>query len=156
MSLSRSRRTESAPRVEINVVPLVDVSLVLLIIFMVTATFIKGAGMSIQLPSSSAAHVSQQAKRELVIGIDATGGFLWDGAPVSDSELAGLLGNDARESGIESRITIRGDSRAEHGRVVRAMTLAQEAGFSHLVIAVRPSIHAQRRTQEEASGDALR
>lgn len=146
MSLSRSHRAESGPKVEINIVPLVDVSLVLLIIFMVTATFIKGAGMSIQLPSSSAAHASQQAKRELVIGIDASGRFLWDGTQVSDSELAGALGGDSREHGTESRITIRGDSRAEHGRVVRAMTLAQEAGFSHLVIAVR----------QEASGDVSR
>lgn len=145
MSLSRSRKHEPGPRVEINVVPLVDVSLVLLIIFMVTATFIKGAGMSIQLPSSSAAHASQQPKRELVIGIEASGGFLWGGAPVEDDELAGLLRKDALECGTESRITIRGDSRAEHGRVVRAMTLAQEAGFSRLVIAVR----------QEAGGNAL-
>jgi len=145
VSLSRSRKHEQCPRVEINVVPLVDVSLVLLIIFMVTATFIKGAGMTIRLPSSSAAHASQQAKRELVIGIDASGRFLWGGAPVDDYELAGLLQKDAVECGTESRITIRGDSRAEHGRVVRAMTLAQEAGFSRLVIAVR----------QEAGGNAL-
>jgi biopolymer transport protein ExbD len=115
----------------------VDVSLVLLIIFMVTATFIKGTGMDIRLPSSSAAHVSPQTKRELVIGIDAGGRFLWDGSPVEDTQLAGLSEKDALENGTESRITIRGDSRAEHGRVVRAMTLAQEAGFRHLVIAVR-------------------
>ena len=137
MSLSRSRKSESGPRVEINVVPLVDVALVLLIIFMVTATFIKSAGMTIQLPSSSAAHASPQIKRELVIGIDAKGVFLWDGTPVDDFTLAGLLEKDARECGTDSRITIRGDSRAEHGRVVRAMTMAQEAGFSRLVIAVR-------------------
>jgi len=146
VSLSRSRKSEQGPKVEINVVPLVDVSLVLLIIFMVTATFIKGTGMNIQLPSSSAAQVSPQIKRELVIGIDANGGFLWDGSIVSDEELSILLRNEANDCGTESRITIRGDSRAEHGRVVRAMTLAQEAGFSRLVIAVR----------QEASGDVLR
>lgn len=137
MSLSRSRRTDRAPRVEINVVPLVDVALVLLIIFMVTATFIKGAGMSIQLPSSSAARVSPAESRELVVGIDSAGAFLLDGVPVTDSELATALNKDAESHGVGSRVTIRGDSRAAHGRVVRAMTLAQQAGFSRLVIAAR-------------------
>lgn len=145
MSLSRSRKAEQGPKVEINVVPLVDVSLVLLIIFMVTATFIKGAGMDVQLPSSTAARVSPQTTRELVIGINANGSFLWDGTTVDDRKLAAILKGEARDHGTESRITIRGDERSEHGRVVRAMTLAQEAGFARLVIAVR-----------QETGDALR
>lgn len=137
MSLSRSRKSEQGPKVEINVVPLVDVSLVLLIIFMVTATFIKGTGMDIQLPSSAAARVAPQVKRELVIGIDARGGFLWDGSVVTDGDLSSLLQDEACEHGTGSRVTIRGDARAAHGRVVHAMTLAQQAGYSHLVIAAR-------------------
>ena len=137
MSLSRSRKAEQGPKAEINIVPLVDVSLVLLIIFMVTATFIKGTGMNIELPSSTAARVSPQTTRELVIGIDAGGNFLWDGSTIADDGLSAILQDEARKHGTESRVTVRGDLRAEHGRVVKAMTLAQEAGFAHLVIAVR-------------------
>ena len=143
MSLSRAHKSNSEPRVEINVVPLVDVSLVLLIIFMVTATFIKTAGMHIQLPSSSATQAAKAPKRELVIGVDADGKFFWRGKAVSDAGLANGLAEDARSYGAGSRIVVQGDARAAHGRVVRAMTLAQEAGFSHLVIATRKE--ARRR-----------
>ena len=140
MSLSHSHKTDSGPRVEINVVPLVDVSLVLLIIFMVTATFMKSAGMHIQLPTSSMSQVREQMKREIVVGIDARGRFLWQGETISDEQMSALLQGDAREHGTESRVTIQGDERAAHGRVVQAMTLAQEAGFSKLVIAARKEV----------------
>ncbi len=141
MSLSRGRKAEQGPKVEINVVPLVDVSLVLLIIFMVTATFMKSAGMHIQLPSSSVTQAAKETKREIVIGIASNGDFYWQGKMVSDRELSSLLKSDAQSNGTDSRIIIQGDERAAHGRVVRAMTLAQEAGFFRLVIA------AKRETQ---------
>ncbi|HEY3379750.1 MAG TPA: biopolymer transporter ExbD [Armatimonadota bacterium] len=137
MSLSRSSKTDNAPTVSINIIPLVDVSLVLLIIFMVTATFMKNTGMNLQLPSSSVAQVNEDAKRDLVIGVAADGSLLWEGAAVSENQLAVHLLQEAKRYGTESRVTVRGDARAAHGRVVEAMTLAQSAGFSHLVIATR-------------------
>ena len=139
MSLSRSHKPTNGPKVEINVVPLVDVSLVLLIIFMVTATFMKSAGMHIQLPTSSTAQAGQQA-HEIVIGVDAHDSLLWQGSVVSADQLAQELRKEAASSGTGSRIVVQGDERASHGRVVRAMTLAQEAGFSKLVIATRKDI----------------
>ncbi len=137
MSLSRGRKQESAPKVEINIVPLVDVSLVLLIIFMVTATFVKETGMNIRLPSSSVTQSAATMKREIMIGVDASGRFSYAGKPVSEEVLASSLMVDAGSLGTDTRITIQGDERAAHGRVVRAMTLAQEAGFSRLVIAAK-------------------
>jgi len=137
MALSRSARHENAPKVEINIVPLVDVSLVLLIIFMVTATFMKNTGMNLNLPSSSVTQTNPEAKRELVIGVTTSGTFLWENVPVDDKQLAVGLLNEAKQHGTESRVTVRGDARAMHGRVVDAMTLAQTAGFSHLVIATK-------------------
>jgi len=140
MSLSRSHKPTSGPKVEINVVPLVDVSLVLLIIFMVTATFMKSAGMHIQLPTSSTSQAAAQEKREIVIGIDGHDALLWQGSVVSADQLAQELRKEAENHGTGSRIVVQGDERASHGRVVRAMTLAQEAGFSKLVIAARKDI----------------
>ena len=145
MSLSRRHKADSEPRVEINVVPLVDVSLVLLIIFMVTATFIKTAGMHITLPSSSVTQAAKDVKRELVIGVSADGAFLWHGKAISDRALGSVLAKDAQSYGAQSRVIVQGDSRTAHGRVVRAMTLAQEAGFSHLVIATRKEVTAVGR-----------
>ena len=140
MSLSRSHKPTNVPKVEINVVPLVDVSLVLLIIFMVTATFMKSAGMHIQLPTSSTSQAAAQEKREIVIGIDGHDALLWQGSVVSADQLAQELRKEAASSGTGSRIVVQGDERASHGRVVQAMTLAQEAGFSKLVIAARKDI----------------
>jgi len=146
MSLSRSRKVETPPRVEINIVPLVDVSLVLLIIFMVTATFVKTSGMTLQLPTSATTQLAGAVKRELVIGVMANGSLRWGTAAVSEAALAAALRDEARQYGTESRVTVQGDARAAHGRVVQAMTLAQLAGFSHLVIA----------TQREQKDDGVR
>lgn len=137
MSLSRARKTEVSPRVEINIVPLVDVSLVLLIIFMVTATFVKTSGIRLQLPTSTATQQAGKTKREVVIGVAADGAFRLGDAQVSEAQLDAALRREAVDYGVESRITVQGDERAAHGRVVRAMTLAQLAGFSRLVIATR-------------------
>ena len=145
MGLSRSRKIGSGPTVEINVVPLVDVALVLLIIFMVTATFMKSAGLHIQLPSSSATQPSAEIKQELVIGIDADGRLLWQGAWITDEELAAALQEHAEAFGTESHVTVHGDARAPHGRVVKAMSLAQQAGFSRLVIAARKEVPRDER-----------
>jgi biopolymer transport protein ExbD len=140
MALSRTHKDESEPKVEINIVPLVDVSLVLLIIFMVTATFIRAAGMHIRLPTSSMGRTSGQIREEIVVGIDAGGRYLWKGCAISDDSLAAALRHEARRCGTDTRVTVQGDMRATHGRVVGAMTMAQEAGFSRLVIATRKEV----------------
>ncbi len=136
MSLSRGRKHVESPKVEINIVPLVDVALVLLIIFMVTMTFARSAGMQLQLPTSETAKQIAATPRELVIGVDARGQFVWAGSVVSDAQLAEQLRREARQ-GTDCRVKVEGDTRAAHGRVVRAMTLAQLAGFARLVIATR-------------------
>jgi biopolymer transport protein ExbD len=135
MSLSRGRHPEPMPRVEINIVPLVDISLVLLIIFMVTTTFMKSAGMHIQLPSSSVTKVTEAPVEDLVIGIDRRGTYYWESTPVSDTALQALLAREAADHGTQARVIVQGDARCAHGRVVTVMTLAQQAGFQKLVVA---------------------
>jgi biopolymer transport protein ExbD len=137
MSLSRSPKQPVVPKAEINIVPLVDVALVLLVIFMVTTTFEQTAGIGMQLPTSESARQVEPEEREVVIGIAADGTFTIDGAPVSDEELAADLRGEAAARGVDSRVTVQGDKRAAHGRVVKAMTLAQLAGFSKLVISTK-------------------
>ena len=137
MSLSRSLKKPVEPKVEINIVPLVDVALVLLIIFMVTTTFEKTAGLGMQLPTSASAQQVPPEKREIVIGIAADGAFTYKGAQINDDALAAALRSEAALQGVETRVTIQGDKRAAHGQVVRAMTLAQQAGFSKLVISTK-------------------
>src|SRR6186713_1457714 len=84
-----------APMSEINVTPLVDVMLVLLIIFMVTAPLLV-AGVPVDLPESRAGALDQQAK-PVQIAIDGKGGIFIDDAPVTDSALPSRLAAIAAE-----------------------------------------------------------
>jgi biopolymer transport protein ExbD len=127
--------------VEINIVPLVDVALVLLIIFMVTTTFEKTAGMRLQLPTSDVAKPMTPEKRELVIAVANDGSYRWEGAPISEKDLASTLKYEAAMRGVKIPVILQGDRRASHGSVVQAMTLAQQAGFSRLVIATKQEQH---------------
>jgi len=137
MSLARMRGDEPTPKVEINIVPLVDVSLVLLIIFMVTATFVKASGMRLELPKAASAQPTPQTSRELTIEVAADGIYSCLGAPVGDAQLQQILLDEVRVHGHATRITIRGDRRAALGRVVQAMSIAQEVGLLHLVVATQ-------------------
>lgn len=137
MSLSRRRSHDDTPApVEINVVPLVDVSLVLLIIFLVTATFIKTSGLKLDLPTGAGAPMP--APRERIIEVGPNGELAWDGRRVSEAGLADALRREALAHGTMGVVTVRGDSRAALGRVVRAMSLAQSAGFTHQTVATQP------------------
>ncbi len=88
-------RTRRAPMAEINVTPLVDVMLVLLIIFMVTAPLLV-AGVPVDLPETRAAALDQQAK-PVQIALDKSGGLFIDDQPVSDAALPQRLAAIAAE-----------------------------------------------------------
>ncbi|OPZ85750.1 MAG: Biopolymer transport protein ExbD [bacterium ADurb.Bin429] len=137
MSLSRGRRHELHPKVEINIIPLVDVMLVLLIIVMLTASFEKTAGLNVKLPTSAVTQSQGAVAHDIVIGIDRRGGYFWNGRPVPDASLNALLANERAQYGTEGRVIVQADARASHGRVVGVMTLAQQAGFGKLVVATR-------------------
>lgn len=137
MSLSRMRDDDHPPKVEINIVPLVDVALVLLIIFMVTATFVKTSGLRMELPEAGSTQQAPATPREVTIAVGADGAFAYEGELVSDTRLRQILLEEARTHGKETRVVIRGDRHAAHGRVVQAMSVAQEAGLARLIIATQ-------------------
>ena len=141
MSLSRkvfgSSKTD-APRVDINIVPLVDVSLVLLIIFMVTATFIKNSAMRLDLPSASATGAPPPIRHEIVVEVDRAGEIAFNGAPIAVSALDEAFKNEADLDGTDGRVTVRGDSQASYGAIVHVMSVARDAGFVHLLVATKP------------------
>jgi biopolymer transport protein ExbD len=139
MSIARSRghNPNRAPHVEINVVPLVDVALVLLIIFMVTATFVKSRALDVDLPSASAKALPQTDPREIVLEVDKTGGAAVNGTHMSDIAIGQWLGNEAAAHGIHTRVVVYGDGRAPYERVIRVLSLAQAAGFTKVMEATR-------------------
>ncbi len=126
-----------APLSEINVTPLVDVMLVLLIIFMVAAPLMT-VGVPVNLPKTAAAKVSQP-KQPVVISIDAQGRPFLDKEPLTPDvmmpRLKELAGADPSQV-----VLVRGDRVVPYGRIVEIMGQVSAAGFSKVsLIAQAPS-----------------
>ena len=128
---------------EINVTPLVDVMLVLLIIFMVTAPLLV-AGVPIDLPESRAGALDQQAK-PVQIAMDASGRITIDDAPIADAELPRALANIAAQPQPPEgrRIYLRADRTLDYGRVMRVMGELNRAGLNRVALV---SVGPERRS----------
>src|SRR5687768_15780701 len=133
-SASRRGRSRRAPMAEINVTPLVDVMLVLLIIFMVTAPLLV-AGVPIDLPESRAGALDQQAK-PVQVAIDGRGALTIDDVAVSDAQLPAQLARIAAEPQPEEgrRIYLRADKSLDYGRVMRVMGELNRAGLNRVAL----------------------
>jgi biopolymer transport protein TolR len=133
-SSSRRGRSRRAPMAEINVTPLVDVMLVLLIIFMVTAPLLV-AGVPIDLPESRAGALDQQAE-PVQLSLDAEGRLTIDETPVTDTELPAQLARIAAEPAPEEgrRIYLRADKGLDYGRVMRVMGELNRAGLNRVAL----------------------
>ena len=133
-SSRRGGRSRRAPMAEINVTPLVDVMLVLLIIFMVTAPLLV-AGVPVDLPESRAGALDQQAE-PVQVSIDGSGQLTIDETPVTDAELPAQLARIAAEPAPEEgrRIYLRADRGLDYGRVMRVMGELNRAGLNRVAL----------------------
>ena len=133
-SKTRSGRSRRAPMAEINVTPLVDVMLVLLIIFMVTAPLLV-AGVPVDLPESRAGALDQQAK-PVQIALDRNGGLYIDDVAVTDAALSRRLAQIAAEPAPPEgrRIYLRADKGLDYGRVMRVMGELNRAGLNRVAL----------------------
>ena len=123
------RRSRRAPMAEINVTPFVDVMLVLLIIFMVTAPLL-ASGVPIDLPESNANPVDQTPD-QVTISIDGDGFIYIDDAPVPEGGLPDALAAiDTRGDGEQPVIVLRGDRALDYGRVMAVMGELNRSGFN--------------------------
>ena len=125
----RRGRGGRRPMSEINVTPFVDVMLVLLIIFMVTAPLLT-AGVPIQLPDSRANALPQE-QQQVSISIDAQGFVYIDDTQVPDSELPQALAA-IPQVGEGPDITLRADRALDYGRVMAVMGELNRAGLNRI------------------------
>lgn len=115
----------------INVTPLVDVVLVLLIIFMVTATYIVRQSIEVELPR--AAHGGESVGTMLNVVLDKEAKLYVDGTPADEDELRRKVA-DALAKDKDARAIISADKLATHGSVVRIIDLVKGAGIAHFAI----------------------
>jgi len=119
----------------INVTPLVDVVLVLLIIFMVTAKIIVSQGMPMDLPK---AVTGEEVQTIFSVDLSADGKTRVDSKQVADDEAVSGLAKEARSRNKELRAVIRADKKVEHGRVIHVLDLLKRAGVAKIAFAVAP------------------
>jgi biopolymer transport protein TolR len=132
--LGSNRRGRRTPMAEINVTPMVDVMLVLLIIFMVTAPLLV-AGVPVDLPDSKAGALDQEVK-PVQISLDSSGAIFLDEQPVTDQMLPVRLAEVARTSREEGgpRVFLRADRGLDYGRVMRVMGELNAAGLRKVAL----------------------
>jgi biopolymer transport protein ExbD len=125
---------------DINITPLTDIFLVLLIIFMVTTTAIAEAGneqggFKVNLPKGGKGDESGLT-RDVTVAILADGRAVVAGRALDDAALAQVFG-DAQRRSADTLVLFQADEGVPHGRVVQVMELARQAGLSRLAIATR-------------------
>jgi len=127
-----------APMAEINVTPFVDVMLVLLIIFMVTAPLLV-AGVPINLPDSRAKALDQ-ADKPVQISIDPAGKLFLDDAEISRADLPQRLADIATKGGAEGpQVYLRADRQLDYGEVMAVMGEINRAGLNRVALVTTES-----------------
>jgi len=118
---------------QINVVPLVDIMLVLLIIFMLTTSFISTPSIPVNVPKAYTSNPTAPATEALVLTI--RGDIYFKNKKISRGELSRELKNEA-SGNPDLRIVLSADSNATHGKVVELLDLVRQAGVTKIALGV--------------------
>lgn len=135
----RSKRRK--PVAEINVVPYIDVTLVLLIIFMITTPLLQ-TGVDVDLPSATAKTVEPKKDPPIIVSIDGQGRFFLDlgdnkEKQVEEADVVTQVSEVIRDK-PETPVFIRGDNHVDYGRVVVIMAALKNAGVAKVGLMAKP------------------
>ena len=135
------QRVRKRPIAEINVVPYIDVMLVMLVIFMITAPLLT-QGVKVDLPEAAAQPIEDADKEPLVVSVDASGKLYLNvgEAPDTPVDAEGLVQTVAAvlRRQPQKSVLVRGDHAVEYGAVVSAMVLLQQAGVPSVGLVTEP------------------
>jgi biopolymer transport protein ExbD len=130
-----SRKAKEDP--EINLIPLIDIALLLVIFFMLSSTFLEEGRLKIELPQASLAPTGRQKSDPLIVSVSQSGSYR-----VNDRELVNSSRDTLRAAIVEiagadrdKPVTVRADGRATHQSVVSAMDVLGKLGFVKINIA---------------------
>ncbi len=119
---------------EINLTPLTDVFLVLLIIFMVTSSVVATQGKQVDLPG---AEVSDTTPQGVTVTVSPDGGMLVNDEPTTEANLFAAL-EEALANSREKLVILRGDKKVLLGQAVNILDIAQQAGATGIALATKP------------------
>jgi biopolymer transport protein ExbD len=137
MNFQRGREKE---HLEINLVPMIDVMLVILIFLMITTTYSKYTELQINLPAADADKQLERSN-EIAVLVDARGQYVVNRAPVPFVSIEQLAGELKRAAGAaaEPVVVVSADATATHQSVVRVMEAARAAGLQHITFTAQAS-----------------
>jgi biopolymer transport protein TolR len=136
MAFGRLERTQGPqPMSDINVTPLVDVMLVLVVIFIITAPLLASA-IRLDLPSTEAAKPGE-APKFVTVALEKTGQAYFNDLPVTAPQLAEKLAEAAKQN-PDTEVQLRADEAVPYGRVVEVMGAAQTAGLNRIGFVAQP------------------
>jgi len=130
------RRGGGRPMSDINVTPLVDVMLVLLIVFMISAPLLT-AGVPVDLPKSDAAAIENTDQDPIEISINRDGNIFIGETQVSYDRLLVVL-SGSTQGDVEKRIYIRADTKLAYGQVMNIMGVLNKAGYRKVALITNP------------------
>ena len=135
MKFQRGRRHEEP---EINLIPMIDVLLVIIIFLMLSTTYSKFSGLEINLPTADASKQAEQPN-EIDVAVTATGQVLVNKSPLTATDVRSISDALRRAAGTRNDpvIVINADAKATHQSVVDIMQAAQSAGYPHISFATQ-------------------
>jgi biopolymer transport protein ExbD len=126
---------EKKKKLLLNITPLVDVLLILIVFFAITSTFLEQPGIKLQLPKAASSDLQKIEKAVIIISEEAK--LFFRDKEVTLDELPGIL-QVAMETSIDRSLIVSADKKAEHGLVVSIMDLARQNGVEKLIISTEP------------------
>ncbi|HOY85966.1 MAG: biopolymer transporter ExbD [Methylotenera sp.] len=135
MNFQRGKRHEE---LEMNLVPLIDVLLVIIIFLVVSATFSRTSELQINLPTAEA-NQAQDKPLTIEVGVDASGKYVVNGKALADTSVSGIGAalQAAAQGGKEPTIIINADAKATHQSVIDVMEASRTAGYTHITFATQ-------------------
>ncbi|AGM44376.1 ExbD/TolR family protein [Aeromonas hydrophila] len=127
---------DDQPLSEINMIPMIDVMLVLLIVFMITAPLLTNA-VKLELPEASS-QLNQPDKQDINLAIDGAGKIYWNDQEVDEAALLAKMESAGKAEGEQPEIQLRIDRKVEYGIIARVMAQASQHGLHKIAFVSQP------------------
>ena len=132
---------DDEPMAEMNLIPLIDIALTLVIILMVTSVFVKNPGVSLRLPETATREGAPESNKDIVVTLTANGDLFLDGQKTDTARLQARLRATAGAN-KEARVLVKGDRDVVYARVMDVMDMARQAGLTRIVLPTDPKTAA--------------
>jgi len=129
--MHRSNASEDEPMAEINLIPLIDISLTLVIILMVTTVFIHNPGFKLNLPKTVTQEGAPETIKDVTIAIAPTGVYYYNGTPATLPQMQARLITVA-DHNMAQRVIVKPDKSIRYEQVMEVMDVVRQAGLTHV------------------------